>query len=295
VARLICRFAPSPNGFLHLGHAYSSLMNARLARAHDGLLLLRIEDIDRARSKPDFERALREDLSWLGLDWPRPERRQSEFFDAYRAALDDFCARGLAYPCFCTRGAVAAQVAGRADWPRDPDGAPLYPGACRDLSSRRRAERIAAGEKYALRLDMARALAEIGAPLTYREYFEGEAPRTMTARPDLWGDAVIGRRDIPASYHLACVHDDAAQGITDVMRGADLEPATGLHVLLQKLLALPTPDYRHHRLVLDADGDKLAKSKSSVPLRQMRASGVTARQVIEVLETRMGVRLQGRR
>jgi len=276
LGQLVCRFAPSPNGLLHLGHAYSALLNARLARAQDGLFLLRIEDIDRDRSKPRFEDALREDLAWLGLDWPRPERRQSEFFAAYRAILEDLRARELAYPCFCSRGAIAAQVAGKSHWGADPDGSPLYPGICRGLSERERGGRIAAGLPYALRIDMARALETVAAPLTYREFYESETPRLVAADPALWGDAVIGRRDMAASYHLACVHDDAAQGITDVMRGADLEPATALHVLLQALLGLATPDYRHHRLVLDAGGKKLAKSKSAAPLRELRAQGVTA-------------------
>jgi glutamyl-Q tRNA(Asp) synthetase len=283
---LICRFAPSPNGFLHLGHAYSALMNARLARAHGGLFLLRIEDIDRERSRPQFEQGIREDLAWLGLDWPRPERRQSEFFDAYRALLDGLLERGLAYPCFCTRGAIAAKAAGA----RDPDGSPYYPGSCRDMPPGLRAQKIAAEEKFAVRLDMARALAEVDAPLSYREFFEGETPQVMTARPELWGDAVIGRRDIPASYHLACVHDDSAQGVTDVVRGADLEAATGFHVLLQVLLGLPTPDYRHHGLVLDEEGKKLAKSKGSKTLRALRESGVTAADVRAMLGERMGTR-----
>jgi glutamyl-Q tRNA(Asp) synthetase len=260
-------------------------MNAKLARAHGGLFLLRIEDIDRERSKPEFERAMREDLEWLGLDWPRPERRQSEFFDAYRGLLDDLFARGLSYPCFCTRGAIAAKAGAR-----DPDGSPLYPGSCRDMSPGLRAQKIAAGAKFAVRLDMARALAEIDRPLFYREFFEGETPQVMVARPELWGDVVIGRRDIPASYHLACVHDDAAQGVTDVVRGADLEAATGLHVLLQALLGLPTPDYRHHRLVLDEEGKKLAKSKGSKTLRALREGGVAAEGVRAMLGERMGTR-----
>jgi len=283
---LICRFAPSPNGFLHLGHAYSALLNARLARDHGGAFLLRIEDIDRERSKPQFEQAMREDLHWLGLDWPRPERRQSECFDSYRALLENLRLRKLAYPCFCTRGAISAKLA--ADAPRDPDGSPLYPGLCRDMPPDLRAQKIAAGEKFAVRLDMARALAEIDRPLSYREFFEGDAPQVMEARPNLWGDAVIGRRDVPASYHLACVHDDFIQGVTDVMRGADLEAATGLHVLLQALLGLPTPDYRHHRLVLDGAGKKLAKSKNAPTLRALRADGVAAAGVRAMLAEAMG-------
>jgi len=284
--KLICRFAPSPNGFLHLGHAYSALMNARLARIHGGQCLLRIEDIDRERSKPAFEQALREDLHWLGLDWPRPERRQSEFLGAYRALLDDLVARNLAYPCFCTRGVIAAHVG--PDGPRDPDGAPLYPGLCRDLPPDLRARKIAAGEKYSVRLDMARALAKNTRPLAYREFYEGEAPRIMTARPALWGDALIGRRDSPASYHLACVHDDFVQGVTDVMRGADLEAATHLHVLLQALLDFKTPDYRHHRLVRGEDGKKLAKSKGSKSLRALREAGFAAADVRAILTDAMG-------
>ena len=264
-------------------------MNARLARMQGGVFLVRIEDIDRERSKLSFEEAIREDLTWLGLDWPRPERRQSENFEIYRAALESLRERSLAYPCFCTRGAIAAHIADAPDWPRDPDGSPLYPGLCRNLSQQQRAQKIAEGAPFAVRIDMARALAAVEAPLIYREFYEGDASKTMTAEPALWGDVVIGRRDVPASYHLACVHDDAAQGVTDVVRGADLDAATGLHVLLQALLGYPTPDYRHHRLVLDAEGKKLAKSKLSVPLRALREKGVTAQQVRDRLSTKMGV------
>jgi glutamyl-Q tRNA(Asp) synthetase len=288
---MICRFAPSPNGLLHLGHACSALLNWRLARARGGVFLLRIEDIDRERSRPEFEQAMREDLGWLGLDWSRPERRQSEFFGDYRAALEGLRARKLVYPCFCSRGAVAASIAGKPDWPRDPDGSPLYPGLCRDMPPRLCAERIAAGERFALRLDMGRALAEVGAPLAYREFFEGDAPREMMARPELWGDALIGRRDVPASYHLACVHDDCVQGVTDVVRGADLEPSTGLHVLLQRLLGFSTPDYRHHRLVLDEEGRKLSKSKGAATLRDLHARGASAADVVAMLSGRMGFRV----
>ncbi len=282
---LICRFAPSPNGFLHLGHAYSALMNARLARAHGGLFLLRIEDIDRERSKPQFEQAAREDLQWLGLDWPRPERRQSEFFGAYRALLDGLLARGLAYPCFCTRGAIAAKARRRRAIPTARRSIPARAATWRPMCARKKSRR---GKNSPCASTWRGRLRRSTRPLTYREFFEGDTPQVMTARPALWGDAVIGRRDVPASYHLACVHDDAAQGITDVVRGADLEAATGLHVLLQALLGLPTPDYRHHRLVLDEDGKKLAKSKGSKTLRALREGGVTAADVRAMLGERMG-------
>ena len=206
---------------------------------------------------------MREDLAWLGLDWPRPERRQSEFFGDYRAVLEGLRARKLVILCFCTRGAVAAQDRRQAGLAARPRRCPaLSRPLPRAAASASRGE-YRGGERFALRLDMGRALAEVEAPLAYREFFEGDAPGEMVARPDLWGDAVIGRRDVSASYHLACVHDDCVQGVTDVVRGADLEAPPALHVLLQRLLGFRTPDYRHHRLVLDEDGTKLAKSKGA--------------------------------
>lgn len=249
------RFAPSPNGYLHLGHAYSALLNFDLARACGGRLLLRIEDIDRSRARPEFEAAIYEDLAWLGLTWETPVRRQSEHFDDYARALERLDARGLLFACDCTRGEISRTTAGQKDWPRDPDGAPLYPGTCRH-KPRRPAREVLASGGVALRLDSAKAAgaAEWGQD---------------------WGDPVLARKDVPASYHLAVVVDDALQGVTDVVRGKDLAPATSLHRLLQRLLGLPEPAYQHHDLVLDERSEKLAKSRSSKTLRQLRAEGAT--------------------
>ena len=280
----VFRFAPSPNGYLHLGHARSALLNRDLARAAGGRLLLRIEDIDPARCRPEFETAIYEDLEWLGLTWERPVRRQSEHLDAYRDALARLRAEGLVYPSFESRAEIARRVARlereRGEWPRDPDGAPLCPGAAADISASERARRIAADEPHAWRLDLAAALARTG-PLDWNESGEGQAgerPAGETGRysadPAAWGDVVLGRRDAPASYHLAVVIDDALQGVTDVVRGADLLASTSVHRLLQQLLGLPAPRYRHHRLVLDADGRKLSKSTGATGLRMLRAAGV---------------------
>jgi glutamyl-Q tRNA(Asp) synthetase len=289
VSRPVFRFAPSPNGYLHLGHAYSALLNQKLAQAHGGRLLLRIEDIDPGRSRPHFETALMQDLNWLGFRWDEAPRRQSEHLADYAPALDRLVARGLAYPCFCSRSDIARVCAAKADWPRDPDGAALYPGACRTLPPQQRQARLASGARFSLRLDMARALAEIPRPLTYREFHEGESGSVVVAAPQVWGDVLIGRRDVPASYHIACTLDDHAQGVTDVVRGADLEAATGLHRLLQALLGLGTPDYRHHRLVLDAEGAKLSKSRSSSSLRDLRRQGLSAEAIRAELSHRMQV------
>ncbi len=272
----VFRFAPSPNGFLHLGHAYSALLNFELARESGGRFLLRIEDIDLARAKPEYEAAIYEDLAWLGLDWERPVRRQSEHFADYAAALERLDAMGLLYPCACTRSEIA-KAAGENP-PRDPDGAPLYPGTCR-LKPRGHLREILEGGGVALRLDMDHTLALLGAEaraLTWREHGRGE----LLARPERWGDVVLARKDTPASYHLAVVVDDDLQGVTDVVRGKDLEAATGLHRLLQRLLGLPAPRYRHHALVLCAEGEKLSKSRSSKTLRDLRAEGLSAAAVV---------------
>ncbi|MCW5690066.1 MAG: tRNA glutamyl-Q(34) synthetase GluQRS [Pseudolabrys sp.] len=269
----VFRFAPSPNGYLHLGHALSALLNAEAARAAGGRLLLRIEDIDVTRCRPEFESAIYEDLAWLGIDWEQPVRRQSEHFGDYRAALERLEALGLIYPSFQSRAEIAALVAERerdGPWPRDPDGAPLYPGTARELPPEERARRMAAGEPYALRLDMAKALSRIGA-LTWDEAERG----AIAANPAAWGDVVLARKDTPASYHLAVTVDDALQGVTDVVRGQDLFHSTSVHRLLQSLLGLPAPRYRHHRLIVDADGRKLSKSTAATALRQLRAEGLT--------------------
>ena len=279
----VFRFAPSPNGYLHLGHALSALLNADMARTAAGRLLLRIEDIDTARCRPEYETAIYEDLGWLGLAWERPVRRQSDHYDDYRAALGRLEAMGLVYPSFESRADIARLVAAKeaiAPWPRDPDGAPLYPGDAKSLSAPDRKRRIDAGEPYALRLDMTAALARAG-KLTWTETGAGPNGETGTiaADPAAWGDVILARKETPTSYHLAVVVDDAAQGVSDVVRGRDLFQATAAHRLLQALLGLPQPRYHHHRLVLDKDGGKLSKSSQSTGLRELRARGVSPAEI----------------
>jgi glutamyl-Q tRNA(Asp) synthetase len=266
----VFRFAPSPNGYLHLGHAYSALLNFDLARQCGGRLLLRIEDIDTGRARAEFEAAIYEDLAWLGLDWERPVRRQSEHFGAYAHALERLDAMGLIYACDCKRSDIARIAAGKPGWPRDPDGSPLYPGTCR-VKPRRTAREVLAKGGVALRLDMRMASTLAGQGLMWREFDAGD----IVADPAEWGDVVLARKDTPASYHIAVVVDDALQGVTDVVRGKDLFEATSLHRLLQRLLDLPAPNYRHHGLVLDEKGEKLGKSVASTALRALRADGWT--------------------
>ena len=275
----VFRFAPSPNGHLHLGHAYSALLNADLARQSGGQLLLRIEDIDPARCRPEFEAAIYQDLGWLGIAWQQPVRRQSEHLGDYRAALDQLTALGLVYPSFESRADIAKLVAQRDEagaWPRDPDGAPLYPGSAKQLSENERTRLIAQGTPYALRLDMAAAMARAGS-LGWTEQGagpHGESGR-VAARPQAWGDVILARKETPTSYHLSVVVDDALQGVSEVVRGVDLFHATSVHVLLRHLLGLPHPVYRHHRLLLDNLGRKLSKSTQATGLRELRAAGVT--------------------
>ena len=273
------RFAPSPNGYLHLGHALSALVNFEMARAAGGRLLLRIEDIDAARCRPEYEQAIYEDLAWLGITWEEPVRRQSAHFDDYRAGLARLEAAGLLYPSFESRGEIARLVAERerhAPWPRDPDGVPLYPGTARTSSPAERRRRMTSGEPYALRLDTAAALARTG-PLTWAETGAGPEGETgaVAAGAQLWGDVVLARKETPTSYHLSVVLDDAHQGVTHVVRGQDLFWATGVHRLLQALLGLPAPKYHHHRLILDADGQKLSKSTRATALRALRDDGAS--------------------
>ncbi len=276
----VLRFAPSSNGFLHLGHAYSALLNFDMARDLGGRLLLRIEDLDAERCWPEYDSAIHDDLRWLGISWQQPVRRQSEHFADYAGAVAELEAQGLLYPSFESRRELAELVAERehhGHWPRDPDGVPIYPGRARKLSAAERERRRAAGEPCALRLAMDAAVARAGV-LTWTETGAGPHGQTglITAAPQLWGDVVIARKEMPASYHLAGVLDDALQGVTDVVRGQDLFWSTGIHRLLQVLLGLPEPSYHHHKLILDQDGQKLSKSTKATGLRELRAAGATA-------------------
>jgi glutamyl-Q tRNA(Asp) synthetase len=288
--RPVFRFAPSPNGPLHLGHAYSALLNFDLAQERGGRFLLRIEDIDPARCRPEFEAAIYQDLAWLGLAWEMPVRRQSEHFGEYRRAVEKLSELGLVYPSFESRAEIARLVAQRETegvWPRDPDGAPLYPGSARLLSSGERTRLIESGAPYALRLDMGAAIARAD-DLAWTEQGEGPDGETGTiaARPQAWGDVILARKETPTSYHLSVVIDDALQGVTDVVRGQDLFHATSVHRLLQHLLGLPAPAYRHHRLIRDEAGHKLSKSSGSTGLRELRASGAGAVDIRGLLDLR---------
>jgi glutamyl-Q tRNA(Asp) synthetase len=270
----VFRFAPSPNGHLHLGHALSALVNFEQAQAIGGRLLLRIEDIDTARCRPEFEAAIYEDLAWLGITWEEPVRRQSEHLDDYAAALQRLERAGLIYPSFETRGEILRLIAERdalGPWPRDPDGTPLYPGSAKNMPSDERQRRMASSP-YALRLDMSAAVTLAG-PLVWHE--TGAGDEEIEVHPEQWGDVVLARKDTPTSYHLSVVVDDTLQGITHVVRGRDLFAATGIHRLLQTLLDLPMPTYHHHRLVLDAQGRKLAKSTGATSLRRLRERGAS--------------------
>ena len=275
----VFRFAPSPNGRLHLGHALSALLNQQLAKRIGGRLLLRLEDIDTARCTPEFEAGIFDDLRWLGVHWEEPVRRQSEHFADYEQSLRRLTEEGLVYPAFMSRGEMRAhiveqEVAGK-DWPRDPDGVPLYPDLDKALPEKRRAALIAEGKPFAWRLDMEAALARIGRPLAWTEFSADDPPvlNQVEARPQDWGDVILARRDTPTSYHLSVVVDDALQGITHVVRGLDLFAATAVHRVLQELLGLPAPAYHHHRLILGPDGRKLSKSLSDTGIAALRGNG----------------------
>ena len=272
----IFRFAPSPNGYLHLGHAASALFTDAAARSARGVFLLRIEDIDATRCRPEFEAAIFEDLAWLGLDWPRPVRRQSEHMAEYRAALIRLSERGLVYPCFCTRAEIRAEIAraGGAPHPGEAGEGPPYPGTCRRLDPSERARRLASGAPYALRLDAAAALADTG-PLFWHDRDQG----TLHVELAAVGDVVLARKDVPTSYHLSVTLDDNVQGVTLVTRGADLFAATHIHRLLQALLGLATPEYHHHRLIADEAGVRLAKRAGAPTLASLREAGWTAPRV----------------
>jgi glutamyl-Q tRNA(Asp) synthetase len=281
----VFRFAPSPNGPLHLGHALSALSGSDMARRLGGRFLVRIEDVDVARCREEYVTGIFEDLAWLGLDWEEPVLRQSEHFADYADAAQRLEAQGVLYPCFASRSEIEA---GAVPGALDPDGAPLYPGLHKGLARAQIDLRMQNGERFALRLDMQRArdLARErlgGERLTFTELGDDGGPQVLNARPEQWGDAVILRKDVPASYHLAVVVDDARQGITHVTRGRDLFQATGLHRLLQVLLDLPQPLYRHHRLLTDADGRKLSKGDGASGLAELRAGGATPSDVRRML------------
>lgn len=264
----VTRFAPTPSGYLHLGHAYAALVAFESARAAGGRFLLRIEDIDPGRCRPEFEQGIFEDLRWLGMEWDGPARRQSEHLDLYGEAVAHLDRLGVIYPCFCTRRQIRAEIAHAGQAPHGPAGEAIYPGICRALGLGERTRRMAGGEAYALRLDVARAL-ELTGPLTWIDLRAGE----LRAAPETFGDVVLARKDVPTSYHLAVTVDDAVQGVTLVTRGEDLFHATHVHCLLQALLGLATPRYYHHNVIADSNGLRMAKRNRAVSLRMLRQSG----------------------
>ena len=278
-AEVVTRFAPSPTGYLHLGHVRSALQGWRAARQAGGRFLLRIEDIDPTRCRPEYRAAIEEDLRALGMDWDGPVRVQSEHLPEYRLVLNSLARRGLLYPCFCTRAEIAREIAhsGAAPHPGEagPEG-PAYPGTCRRLDPAERARRLSAGEPHALRLDMPAALATLDGPLSYAEQGHGR----VRCDPARFGDAVLARKDAPASYHLCVTHDDALQGVTLVTRGEDLRAATDIHRLLQALMGWPEPRYAHHPLLLGPDGKRLAKRDGAQALRALREAGCSVEALV---------------
>lgn len=272
----VTRFAPSPTGRLHKGHAYSALLAYERAQAEGGRFLLRIEDIDTTRCKADFTDGIYEDLAWLGLRWEKPVRIQSQHFADYLSALDRLKDMGVAYPCFCTRKDIRREIAAADSAPHGPDG-PVYPGTCRGRPDAD--AMITAGMPHAWRLDLSAALAHINAPLVWHDEIKGE----IAATPKELGDIVLARKDTPTSYHLSVVVDDALQGVTQIIRGEDLWHATHIHVVLQRLLGLPTPTYHHHGLLLDEHGQRFAKRNKSVTLECLRESGMDAAALLTTL------------
>lgn len=275
---IVTRFAPSPTGRLHIGHAHAALFAWGAARLAGGRFLLRIEDIDGPRSQPDSEEAILRDLAWLGLEWETPVRRQSEHFEDYREALARLADMSLLYPCFCTRAEIQAEIerAGSAPHrpPHSPEG-PIYPGTCRGLKLGERQRRLDKREPHALRLDVARATRLTG-PLSWTDRLRGE----QAATPEIFGDVVLARKDIPCSYHLAVTLDDALQEVTLVTRGEDLLFSSHIHRLLQALLGLATPEYHHHELITDAAGNRLAKRDKSISIEALRDAGRSPAEVI---------------
>ncbi len=275
---VVTRFAPSPTGYLHLGHVHAAFVAWDAARRGGGRFLVRLEDIDPLRCRAEFAAAALQDLAWLGLHWDGDVRQQSEHFSEYRRVLLDLAGRGLAYPCFCSRAAIAREVAAAGAAPHGADGGILYPGTCRGVAPGEWAARIARGDAHAWRLDMAAALDAAGRPaMRFREH-----GAWVAADPAPFGDVVLGRRDVPASYHLCVTHDDAVQDVSLVTRAEDLLPATHLHVLLQRLMGWPTPDYAHHPMLFGAGGERLSKRDGSVSVRELRARGMAVADVLRM-------------
>ena len=274
---IVTRFAPSPTGELHLGSAYSARIAWQRARDVGGTFLVRIEDTDIRRCRREYETAILEDLRWLGLHWDDEVRRQSDHFADYGKVLDQLDARGLIYPCFCTRADIAREIAAAASAPHGPDG-PLYPGTCRSLPNEERRRRIAAGHELCMRLDAARAAEQAGP-----YFFVDETRGRIEGQPLLMGDFVIARKDTPTSYHLAVTVDDHLQGVTLVTRGEDLLPSTHVHGLLQKLLGYAAPQYAHHRLLTDSDGRRFAKRDRDLTIRALRDAGKTPEEVFALI------------
>ena len=293
--KFVTRFAPSPNGWLHLGHAYSALLAARQAAAHEGEFLLRIEDIDTGRARAHFVDGIYQDLAWLGLTWPEPVLVQSTRFETYQAALGNLRDRNLVYPCWASRAEIAKEIntmpGGAENWPRDPDGAPIYPGIYRDINSKQRQSLMWRGDSYAWRLRMDRAMAEAeklnGGQLFFTE-LSGGTPQRVAVEAQLFGDVVLARKDVPTSYHLSVVIDDAEQDITHVTRGRDLSAATHIHRVLQLLLGLPEPQYFHHELVRDTSGRRLSKQADDPGFRGLRQDGYSREDVIAALPVPVG-------
>lgn len=277
---VVTRFAPSPTGLLHAGHAWSALFSHDAATQEGGRFLLRIEDIDFTRCRPEFETALFDDLAWLGITWEQPVRRQSDHLADYAAAAQRLQSMNLLYPCFCTRRDIQREIEQAGGAPHGFEG-PLYPGICRRLSDDERQSRMSSGEQFALRLDLQQALEHVGRELEWIDLAAG----TQKARPELLGDVVLVRKDIGCSYHLAVVHDDALQGVTRITRGMDLFEATHLHRLLQALLDLPTPEYHHHSLIVDSDGRRLAKRDNAPTIRSLREQGVSRDELVDKLRS----------
>lgn len=278
----VFRFAPSPNGHLHLGHAYSALLNLKMARESGGKILLRLEDIDTTRCTPQLESQMLRDLEWIGFEWDEEPRRQSEHFDTYQEALKTLQSRELVYPATLSRTEIKKYAASHAHnndhWPTDPDGAPLYPGTERELDSGKQEEILNSEKPFAMRLDIKKALQSFGKDIAWKETRSGET-KTIMANPQAWGDVILARKDTPTSYHLCCVMDDALQGITHVVRGMDLYHTTSIHVLLQEVLELPRPVYHHHDLIVDESAEKLSKSKKHESLLNLRETGISPQEV----------------